>query len=117
VRQTLLIVDDHAGFRQAVRALLELDGYEVVGEAADAASGLRECRRLRPEIVLLDVGLPDASGLDLAARLTADPEPPAVVLVSSRDQADFGPLVESSGARGFISKAGLSGQALERVLT
>ncbi len=114
--QTVLIIDDHAAFRQAARALLEFDGYEIVGEAADAASGLRECRGRKPDIVLLDVGLPDASGLELAARLQDEPEPPAVVLVSSRDEADLGPLVERSGARGFIPKAELSAQALERLV-
>jgi DNA-binding NarL/FixJ family response regulator len=116
MRRTVLIIDDHAGFRQAARALLECDGYEVVGEAADAASGLDECRRLRPEIVLLDVGLPDASGLDLAGRLTAEANPPDVVLISSRDRSDLGPFVERTPARGFITKAELSADALERVL-
>jgi DNA-binding NarL/FixJ family response regulator len=116
MRQTVLIIDDHAAFRQAARALLEFDGYEVIGEASDAASGLREARRLGPAIVLLDVGLPDESGLDLAARLVADPEAPAVVLVSSRDRSELGPLVERSGARGFITKAELSAAALERIL-
>ena len=130
MRQTVLIIDDHAAFRRAARALLEFDGYEIVGEAADAASGLREVRRLRPAIVLLDVGLPDESGLDLAARLVADADAdahadadddadanaPAVVLVSSRDEADLGPLVERSGARGFIPKVELSAQALERLV-
>jgi DNA-binding NarL/FixJ family response regulator len=114
--QTVLIVDDHPGFRLTARAVLEYDGYEVVGEAPDAASGLQECRRLRPAIVLLDVGLPDESGLDVAARLTAEADAPAVVLVSSRDQADLGPLVEHSGARGFIAKAELSADALDRIL-
>ena len=116
MRQTVLIIDDHAGFRRAARALLEFDGYEVVGEAADAASGLCASRRLRPDIVLLDVGLPDESGLQLAARLHNEAEPPAVVLVSSRDQADLGPLVERCGARGFIAKAELSAAALERIV-
>ena len=116
MRQTVLIVDDHAGFRRVARAILEIDGYEVVGEAPDAASGLRESRRLKPTVVLLDVGLPDESGLELAARLAAEPESPAVVLVSSRDQADLGPRVAQSGARGFIPKAELSAQALERLL-
>jgi DNA-binding NarL/FixJ family response regulator len=115
--QTVLIVDDHAEFRAAARALLELDGYAVVGEAGDAASGLRESRRLRPAVVLVDVGLPDASGLELAAELTTQPDPPAVVLVSSRDRADLEPLVERTGARGFIAKAELSAQAVERLVS
>ena len=116
MRQTVLIIDDHAAFRRMARAVLEIDGYDVVGEAPDAASGEREARRLKPAIVLLDVGLPDESGLDLAARLAAEADPLAVVLVSSRDRADLGPLVERSGARGFIPKAELSADALDRVV-
>jgi DNA-binding NarL/FixJ family response regulator len=116
MRQTVLIVDDHPGFRRTARVVLQYDGYEVVGEAADASSGLRESRRLRPAIVLLDVGLGDESGLDLAARLTAEADAPAVVLVSSRDEADLGPLIERSGARGFIGKAELSAAALDRIV-
>jgi DNA-binding NarL/FixJ family response regulator len=112
----VLIVDDHAPFRQAARALLELDGYEVVGVAADAASGVSECRRLRPEIVLLDIGLPDASGLDLAGRLAAEPGAPDVVLISSRDRSDLGPLLDATPAVGFITKTHLSADALDRVL-
>jgi DNA-binding NarL/FixJ family response regulator len=116
MRQTVLIVDDHTAFRRMARAVLEIDGYDVVGEAPDAASGEREARRLNPAIVLLDVGLPDESGLDLAARLTAHAHAPAVVLVSSRDRSELGPLVERSGARGFIAKAELSADALERIV-
>jgi DNA-binding NarL/FixJ family response regulator len=112
----VLIVDDHASFRLAARMLLQADGYEVIGEAVDGASALAESRRLRPDVVLLDVGLPDQSGLDLAPLLAAQPEPPAVVLVSSRDRSDFGPLIERSGARGFIGKAKLSADALEKLI-
>jgi len=112
----VLIVDDHASFRRAARVLLQADGYEVIGEAVDGASALRESRRLRPDIVLLDVGLADQSGLDLAAEPAAEPDPRSVVLVSSRDQSDFGPLIGRSGARGFIAKARLSAAALHELL-
>ena len=113
---TVLIVDDHASFRRAARAVLQADGYEVIGEAADGASALSELRRLRPDIVLLDVGLPDQSGLDLAAQVATDPDPPAVVLVSSREQSDFGHLIAQCGARGFITKSELSAEALQRLV-
>jgi DNA-binding NarL/FixJ family response regulator len=113
---TVLIVDDHPSFRANARALLEAEGFEVVGEAEDGASGLRAARELAPELVLLDVQLPDIDGFEVAAQLTRGPGAPAVVLVSSRDGADFGPLVERSGARGFIPKAELSGAALSALL-
>jgi DNA-binding NarL/FixJ family response regulator len=116
VRHTVLIVDDHASFRAAVRMLLELEGFEVVGEAPDGMSGVSEARRLHPDLVLLDVNLPDLDGFAVAARITTDPGAPAVVLISSREGTDFGPLVARSGARGFIAKDALSGTALEAML-
>jgi DNA-binding NarL/FixJ family response regulator len=114
--RTVLIVDDHPSFRATARMLLECDGWTVVGEAPDGFTGLREAQRLRPALVLLDVNLPDIDGFDVAARLTAEPGAPAVVLVSSRDARDFGPRVSRSGARGFVSKADLTGDALRELV-
>jgi DNA-binding NarL/FixJ family response regulator len=111
----VLIVDDHPSFRANARALLEAEGFVVVGEAEDGASALRAAAELSPQLVLLDVQLPDLDGFEVAARLT-NGGGPAVVLVSSRDGSDFGPLVERSGARGFIPKAELSGAALLSLL-
>jgi len=96
--------------------LLEAEGYSVVGEAEDGHSALRAVHELHPDVVLLDVQLPDIDGFEVAARLTNGGGGPAVVLVSSRDGSDFGPLVERSGARGFIPKAELSGAALSALL-
>jgi DNA-binding NarL/FixJ family response regulator len=112
----VLIVDDHPSFRATARLLLESEGFEVVGEAADGMSGLREARALEPDLVLLDVQLPDIDGFEVAAQLTRGGGGPAVVLTSSRDEADFGPLVSESGARGFVPKAELSGAALLALL-
>ena len=109
---TVLIVDDHPSFRATARDLLETEGYEVVGEAEDGVSAVAAARELAPDIVLLDVQLPDTDGFEVAARLTANGGGPAVVLVSSRDFSDYGPLVERSGACGFVAKAELSGAAL-----
>jgi DNA-binding NarL/FixJ family response regulator len=112
----VLIVDDHPSFRANARALLEAEGFDVVGEAEDGESALRAVAELSPELVLLDVQLPDIDGFEVAARLTNGGGGPAVVLVSSRDGSDFGPLVERSGARGFIPKAELSAAALLSLL-
>ena len=106
---TVLIVDDHAGFRASARRLLEADGYAVVGEAADGAAGIAAAIALRPDLVLLDVALPDASGFDVARAMGVP-----VVLTSSREWAPD--LVAASGARGFVGKADLSGAALAAVL-
>jgi DNA-binding NarL/FixJ family response regulator len=112
----VLIVDDHPSFRGCARALLTAEGFEVVGEAADGRTGLELAGRLQPELVLLDIQLPDIDGRDVAVQmLRRDPEL-AIVLVSSRDQADYGALIEKTGARGFISKADLSGVVLEELL-
>jgi DNA-binding NarL/FixJ family response regulator len=111
--QTVLIVDDHAGFRLAARALLEADGFDVVGESATGNDGLEAVGRLRPDLVLLDVGLPDIDGMEVCGRLRDCPGGgPAVVLTSSRDASDYPPHFEHCGARGFIAKAELSGDAL-----
>ena len=112
----VLIVDDNARFRERARERLEADGYEVVAEAADAASGLEATRQHRPRVVLLDIGLPDMSGLALAEQLTRGPDPPAVVLTSTHDAADFGDRVTTCGARGFVPKAALSGDAISALL-
>ncbi|UUY02088.1 response regulator transcription factor [Svornostia abyssi] len=113
---SVLIVDDHPSFRSTARMLLELEGYTVLGEAPDGETAIAQARALRPDIVLLDVNLPDMDGFEVAARLSAIEQPPAVVLVSSREASEYGPLVGTSGARGFIAKADLSGAALEEVL-
>ena len=112
VRPTVLIVDDHADFRRSARALLEADGFEVVGEAATGEEALRAVAALRPRIVLLDVQLPGLDGLAVAERLAAGPAPPAVVLTSSRDAAAYGTRLAEAPARGFIPKSRLSGAAL-----
>jgi DNA-binding NarL/FixJ family response regulator len=113
---SVLIVDDHPSFRATARLLLESEGFDVVGESSDGASGLRDARALAPDLVLLDVQLPDIDGFEVAAQLTSNGEGPAVILTSSRDESDFGPLVAASGARGFVPKAELSGSLLLGIL-
>ena len=113
---SVLIVDDHPSFRAMARALLASEGYTIVGEAVDGASALVAARELRPEVVLLDVQLPDMDGFAVAAELTRDSDAPAVVLTSSREASDFGPLIGESGARGFVPKGELCGQTLADAL-
>ena len=113
---TVLVVDDHNGFRARARLLLEADGYEVIGEAADGETAIAEARRLRPDIVLLDVQLPDQDGFDVAAQITDNGDAPAVVLTSSRDWSDSAELIVRSGARGFVPKDQLSGEMVRELL-
>jgi DNA-binding NarL/FixJ family response regulator len=114
--RTVLIVDDHPSFRASARMLLESEGFEVIGEAEDGRSALSAIEALRPDVVLLDVQLPDIDGIEVAARLTENGSSPAIVLTSSRDLADLGPLRDRCDVRGFIPKAELSGAALEALL-
>lgn len=111
---TVLVVDDHPAFRASAKRLLELSGFRVVGEAADAESALRLTRTLRPQLALLDIGLPDRSGFEVAEELAGGKT--RVILVSSRAQSDLGRRVRESGALGFISKENLSGEALLALL-
>jgi DNA-binding NarL/FixJ family response regulator len=114
--QSILIVDDHAAFRAIARDLLQANGFEVVGEAADGQQAIAETVRLRPEVVLLDVRLADLDGFEVTRRLLRCERPPAVVLVSTMDSADLGRRIETSGARGFITKSRLSGDTLRALL-
>ena len=109
--RTVLIVDDHAGFRRTLRALLEADGFEVVGEAADGWTAISETERLRPRLVLLDIQLPDMDGFEVAARLKHATDPPAIVLTSSRNASAYRRRLARS-TLGFIAKSELSGEAL-----
>jgi DNA-binding NarL/FixJ family response regulator len=108
----VLLVDDHADFRASASALLEADGIEVVAAAADAAEALAYARGLRPDLVLLDIQLPGTDGFAGADALAEIVNPPAVVFISSRDAAAYGPRLAASGALGFIPKHRLSGDAL-----
>jgi DNA-binding NarL/FixJ family response regulator len=110
---TVLIVDDHPSFRASARAVLEAEGFEVIGEAEDGASAEAAIERLRPDVVLLDVQLPDIDGFEVCEECKhRNGSGPKVVLVSSRDASDYGDLISRSGALGFIPKAELSGEAL-----
>ena len=106
VSTKVLIVDDHPTFRSTARLLLESEGFDVIGEAPDGLTAIAAAGELHP----------DLDGFDVAARITSVLGAPAVVLTSSRDSSDFGPLVHRSGARGFIPKGELSGAALTELI-
>jgi DNA-binding NarL/FixJ family response regulator len=113
---TVVIVDDHPSFRASARALLESEGFEVLGEADSGAAAAEAVERCRPRLVLLDVQLPDADGFALAGRLIANGKGPDVILVSSRAREDLGPQLARSGARGFIQKSELSAESILELL-
>lgn len=109
----LLIVDDHARFRRSARRLLEIEGWDVVGEAGDGAEAMDAAGELRPDVVLLDVHLPDTTGFDVARALREQGASARVVLTSDRDAAEITPFVDECGACGFIPKDALSASAIE----
>jgi DNA-binding NarL/FixJ family response regulator len=113
---TVLIVDDHHSFRVLARRMLEAAGYDVVGEAVDGASALAAAARLRPQLVLLDIQLPDVDGFAVSERLAITDRPPVVVLISSRDKSAYRRRLAGSPARGFIAKSELSGAALAELV-
>ena len=113
MRRSVLIVDDHAGFRSAARALLEASGFDVVGEADDGASALAAVPVLHPQVVLLDIQLPDMNGFDVADALRNEEDAmPAIVFVSSRSASAFRPRLDANPAWRFIPKSALSGELL-----
>ena len=116
VAPRVLIVDDHADFRTFARALLQRDGFDVVGEAADGQSALAAARSLKPGVVLLDVQLPDLDGFAVCERLADDQDAPVVVLTSSRGESSYRGRLESSRAAGFVPKDELSGAALTALM-
>lgn len=114
--RSVLIVDDHPAFREAARALLEAEGFVVVGEAADGLEALVAVDVLRPDIVLLDIQLPGRDGIDVAAELAGRRCPAAVVLISSRDRETYGARLAAARTSGFLPKRDLSGEALAHLL-
>jgi DNA-binding NarL/FixJ family response regulator len=116
-RPTLLIVDDHEDFARSARMLLELEGFDVVGVAADGASALSAIEALRPDVVLLDIQLPGMDGFEVVRRLGASRRHPRVVLISSRDRSAYSSEPFDSPVRGFLAKNELSGPALHALVS
>jgi DNA-binding NarL/FixJ family response regulator len=113
--RTVLIVDDYEPFRESARGLLESGDFDVVGEAEGGRDAVRLAEELRPDVVLLDVHMPDVDGFEVAERMAQLDSPPVVVLTSSRD--DYAPLVAGSAAHAFVRKDALSAETLAAALT
>ena len=113
-----LLVDDSQAFQQAARVLLERDGLTVVGVASTIAAALRQARALRPDLILVDIGLGDESGFDLARLLAQDTHGATadVILISTAAEADYQDLIEDSPAAGFLAKSDLSARAITQIL-
>lgn len=114
---SVLIVDDHPGFRESARALLEAEGFDVVGLAGDSEQAVAEARRLQPDLVLLDIQLPGDDGFAASELLSRLSPAPAVILTSSRGAAVYGSRIAEAPVRGFVAKSDLSGAALAGFLT
>jgi DNA-binding NarL/FixJ family response regulator len=113
---SILLIDDDPAFRRLARQALRGTGLIVVGEADTAAAGSSAARSLKPEIVLLDVGLPDLDGISLAGELSALPWGPRIVLTSVDPDAASAEDVRRSGARGFVPKQDLPGSGLAMLM-
>src|SRR4051812_17090447 len=113
----VLIVDDHPSFRASARLMLEAGGYDVVGEAADGAEAIASAARLEPELVLLDVQLPDTDGFEIVDELLGSSgRTTQVVLISSHDSTDLAEALEASGASGFVAKSELTAEAITSLI-
>ncbi len=114
--RSILIVDDHEPFRQAVRAVLAAEGFSVVAEADSGEAALAEARRSRPEIALVDIQLPDIDGFGVAEHLSKEPDAPVVILISIREAYEYAGRVEKAPVAGFIPKRLLTGRAIRALL-
>jgi DNA-binding NarL/FixJ family response regulator len=113
---TILIVDDDPRFRAQARDVLAADGFVVIGEAVDGASGLEAVQALQPDFVLVDIGLPDVEGFEVARTLAVAGPPPWVVLTSSRDARAYGRRLANGHFLGFIPKERISGPAIRALV-
>jgi CheY-like chemotaxis protein len=113
-----LLVDDNDAFLDAASVLLQREGVTVVGVASSTAEALRRAHALRPDVILVDIGLGEESGFDLARLLAGDAQGDSaeVIMISARAEADYAELIAESPAAGFLAKPALSAQAISDVL-
>lgn len=114
--QRILVVDDDVEFGTAASHLLVASGYDVVGQPGTAAGGLSAALALRPDVVLLDISLPDGNGFDVAKQLTELESPAALIMISSREGAALWAAACESGARGFLPKSKFSVSSIRALL-
>ncbi len=113
-----LLVDDNEAFLQTASLLLSREGLMVAGVASNIAGALRQARALRPDVILIDIGLGQESGFDLARLLARDGQDGdvGVILISTGAEADYADLIAESPAAGFLPKSDLSARAITRIL-
>jgi two-component system, NarL family, invasion response regulator UvrY len=112
----VLVVDDQAPFRVAARAVLRrLEGFELAGEAASGQEAIELAERIRPALVLMDINMPEMSGIAAARRIVADHPDIVVILCSTYDVSDLPADAATSGARGYLNKERFSADALTRL--
>jgi len=113
-----LLVDDSDAFLKAASDLLQREGVTVLGVAVSSAEALRQARALRPDVILVDIGLGHESGFDLARLLAQDAQADRaeVILISALAESDYAELIAESPAAGFLVKPELSAQAISRIL-
>ena len=101
----ILLVDDHTLFRSGIKALLARQaGFDVVGEAADGAEGVKLARQLHPDVVLLDPNMPGISGVEALTLMLQDQAKRAVVMLTVSEEADDLTAALKAGARGYLLK-------------
>jgi CheY-like chemotaxis protein len=113
-----LLVDDNVAFLDAASVLLQREGVTVVGVAANTAEALQRTNVLQPDVILVDIGLGDENGFDLARLLSRDEQgaKAEVIMVSARAETDYADLIAESPAAGFLAKSDLSAQQIGRIL-
>jgi DNA-binding NarL/FixJ family response regulator len=111
-----LLVDDSDAFLETASLLLEREGLTVVGLASSIAEALQHARALRPDVILVDIGLGTESGFTLARLLARDNQSADVILISAGAEADYAELIEESSAAGFLAKSELSASRIGQIL-
>jgi CheY-like chemotaxis protein len=113
-----LLVDDNDAFLEAATVLLQREGMTVAGVSSNSAEALQQAHALRPDVILVDIGLGEESGFDLARLLAQDGQSSdaEVILISARAETDYAELIAESPAAGFLVKSELSARAIDRIL-